>query len=122
MRLYINSIKNNSTDIQVELIKDGRILIEKNEQAPYRQSESLLPLIQKTLDESKVDIKDIKEIEVENDGGTFTSVRIGVTVANALGYAWGVPVKGSSSRDMEKELNGMTITRPVYNREPNITV
>ncbi|MFW5888318.1 MAG: hypothetical protein ACOCVY_01235 [Patescibacteria group bacterium] len=122
MDLYINSIKNNCTEIEVKLIRERKVVSGKSREAQCRQSENLLPLIQEVLSESGASVKDIKQIEVENSGGTFTSVRIGVTVANALGYAWRVPVKGSGSQEMEKKLNGITITRPVYDKEPNITV
>jgi tRNA A37 threonylcarbamoyladenosine modification protein TsaB len=122
MKLYINSIKNNSSEIEVKLIEKGVVVNEKSRESRYRQSENLLPLIQEVLNERGVDSKDIKQIEVENNGGSFTSTRIGVTVANALGYAWGVPVKGSSSERIEKKLDGITIARPVYNKEPNITI
>jgi hypothetical protein len=59
---------------------------------------------------------------VENKGGTFTSVRIGIVVANALGYAWGVPVTGTVTTGPEKPVNGYSIVRPVYDQEPNITL
>ena len=121
MKLYINSIKNNSTQIEVKLLQEGEVVAEKVVEARYRQAENLLPLIAEVIggDHKK---EEIESIEVENEGGTFTSVRIGVTVANALGYAWGAPVKGTSSEKKEKEVAGITITRPGYDREPNITV
>jgi tRNA A37 threonylcarbamoyladenosine modification protein TsaB len=122
MDLYINSIKNNCTEIEVKLIREKKVVSGKSREAQYRQSENLLPLIQEVLSESGVSVKDIKQIEVENRGGTFTSVRIGVVIANALGYAWNIPVTGKGTESAEKTLNGKTITRPIYDKEPNITV
>lgn len=122
MKLYINSIKNNSAEIEVKLIEQERAIIEKSKKAQYQQSENLLPLIKKVLSESGRETWDIKEIEVENEGGTFTSVRIGIVIANALGYAWGVPVKGTASQSQEKRINGFSVAQPVYNKEPNITI
>lgn len=122
MELYINSIKNNSTEIEVKLIEDKEVIIEKVMEARYRQSENLLPLVSQVFHESERKEEEVKKIKVENHGGTFTSVRIGVTVANALGYAWGVPVKGTDKEGLEKEVDGITITRPAYDKEPNITV
>lgn len=122
MELYINSIKNNSTEIEVKLIEGEEVIMERTLEAQYRQSEQLLPLISQVLYENGKSGEELQEIRVENQGGTFTSVRIGVIVANALGYAWGIPVKGTSERELEKEVNGITITQPAYNKEPNITV
>jgi len=35
----------------------------------------------------------IKKIIVNKGPGSYTGVRVGVTIAQALGFAWGVPVK-----------------------------
>ena len=40
-------------------------------------------------------------IEVETGPGSFTGIRIGVAVANALAYSLGIPVNG---RKMETEI------------------
>ncbi len=122
MKLYINSIKNNSTEIEIKLIEAEGVVKEESQPAQYEQSEKLLPLIEQVINQSGRAVSEIKEIEVENKGGTFTSVRIGIVVANALGYAWGVPVVGTDSPGQEKQVNGLSIVQPVYNKEPNITI
>ncbi len=122
MKLYINSIKNNSTEIEIKLIEAEGVVKEKSQLAQYEQSEKLLPLIEQVINQSGRAVSEIKEIEVENKGGTFTSVRIGIVVANALGYAWGVPVVGTDSPGQEKQVNGLSMVQPVYNKEPNITI
>jgi len=43
----------------------------------------------------------IKGVIVVKGPGSFTSLRIGVSVANALGYALGVPVAGVEKPDRE---------------------
>ncbi len=122
MKLYINSIKNNSTEIEIKLIEAEGVVKEESQPAQYEQSEKLLPLIEQVINQSGRAVSEIKEIEVENKGGTFTSVRIGIVVANALGYAWGVPVVGTDSPGQEKQVNGLSMVQPVYNKEPNITI
>ncbi len=122
MKLYINSIKNNSTKIEIKLIEAEGVVKEESQSAQYEQSEKLLPLIEQVINQSGRAVSEIKEIEVENKGGTFTSVRIGIVVANALGYAWGVPVVGTDSPGQEKQVNGLSMVQPVYNKEPNITI
>ena len=44
-------------------------------------------------------IKDISEIEVNTGPGSFTGLRVGVSIANALGWALGIPVNG---KDLKK--------------------
>jgi len=54
--------------------------------------------------------EDITEIEVNPGPGSFTGTRIGVTIANALGYALSVPVNGQKKS-----------IEPVYSAPPSIT-
>src|SRR3989344_7041086 len=58
-------------------------------------SQILLPLIIKILKKNKKSLSDIDEIEVETGPGSFTGTRVGVSVANALGFALNIPVNGS---------------------------
>jgi tRNA threonylcarbamoyladenosine biosynthesis protein TsaB len=46
------------------------------------------------LKDSSVDFKDIKEIKLDTGPGSFTGLRVGAAVANALGYSLGIPVNG----------------------------
>ena len=55
-------------------------------------SQALLPLIEKILKQEKIAYKDLKGIEVETGPGSFTGLRVGVSVANALGFALNIPV------------------------------
>ncbi|SRR5258708_4560654 len=57
-------------------------------------SQKLLPFIEKILKKEKRELKDIKEIEVNTGPGSFTGIRIGVSVANALGWALKISVNG----------------------------
>lgn len=58
------------------------------------KSQKLLPFIVDTLKKEKTSIKEITEIKVNPGPGSFTGLRVGVAVANALGYVLGVPVNG----------------------------
>ncbi len=100
--------------VYIAIKKDRKIVIEKKFEAKYAQAEKLLPEIDKLLKKKKISLTDIKKIRVENKGGTFTSLRIGVITANALGYALGIPVN-----EVESNKN-MNIVKPEYNREPII--
>lgn len=64
-------------------------------------SQVLLPLIQKLLESKKLYMHNLTGIEVETGPGSFTGIRVGVSVANALGYSLGIPVNG---KKIETEL------------------
>lgn len=56
----------------------------------FSRGDSLLPVI------AKLDLKKITEIKVKTNPKSFTGSRLGVTVANALGYALKIPVSFAS--------------------------
>ncbi len=118
MILLIDTTDN--ANIKVSLEKDGQILVDLLIFAHKEQSEKLLLLIEKALKKAKGKFKDIKGIKIANRGGSFTSLRIGVTTANALAYALGVPVFGDEVGD-NKEVGDINIVEPIYAREANIT-
>lgn len=86
--------------IRVALKNKGKViktLIEENEYG----SQVLLPLIEKLLKSQKKSFKDLTGIEVETGPGSFTGLRVGVSVANALAFSLGIPVNG---KKVETEL------------------
>lgn len=109
MILHINS--KDQKVIKVELKDQGKVIKEMSEENKYG-SQVLLPLIIRLLQTStpgvpsrlhsrSVGWKDLRGIEVEKGPGSFTGLRVGVAVANALGFALGIPVNG---KKMETEL------------------
>jgi len=91
MKLYINT---SDRERIVVGLGDKRF----EEIAHDGTSQKLLPLISKSLKKQKLDFKDITQIEVETGPGSFTGLRIGVSVANTLGWALGIPVNGKDFR------------------------
>lgn len=89
--LYINT--EDKKTVTVYLKKDGKVVKSLSEKNEYG-SQALLPLIEKLLESQKVKFKDLAGIEVETGPGSFTGLRVGVSVANALGFALGIAVNG----------------------------
>lgn len=86
--------------IKVSLKKDGKIVKSLSEKNKYG-SQALLPLVMKLLRTTNYELKTLTGIEVETGPGSFTGLRVGVAVANALGFALGIPVNG---KKIETEL------------------
>ncbi len=72
--------------VRVALIKDGKLLAGKEENVPNMHSVYATSYIKKVLDEALIDANDIEKIMVVNGPGSFTGVRIGVTIAKTYGY------------------------------------
>lgn len=121
MTLYLNTVS--SEEIVIALYDNNKLLIEKKISAPRQQSEKLIPAIDKLLKSKKIKLSDLSNIKVENYGGSFTSLRIGVITANALAYALKIPVEASSKINKKNKKFGLySIVEPVYDREPNIGI
>ncbi|KKQ18514.1 hypothetical protein A2617_02395 [Candidatus Daviesbacteria bacterium RIFOXYD1_FULL_41_10] len=89
MVLYINTA--DPKIVTVSLKEDKKILKSLSEENEYG-SQVLLPLIMKLLPPRGWDVVD--EIEVDRGPGSYTGIRVGVSVANALGFALNIPVNG----------------------------
>ncbi len=105
-------------DIEVALTSDNFRLV-KRVKASRQQAEKLLPLIEKIMLTAKIDWSQIKEVRVQDQGGSFTSLRIGILTANALAFALGVPVTAFSKTTTFKFPGGQAV-KPIYQSEPNI--
>ncbi|MBI2596831.1 tRNA (adenosine(37)-N6)-threonylcarbamoyltransferase complex dimerization subunit type 1 TsaB [Candidatus Daviesbacteria bacterium] len=79
--------------IRVTLKRKGEVIKSLSEENKFG-SQILLPLIEKILKELNLVYKDLKGIEVETGPGSFTGIRVGVSVANTLAYSLNIPVNG----------------------------
>lgn len=93
MTLYVDT--SNSEKITIGI--NGRLWTEDAREA---KSQRLLGIIDRRLKEERRSLKDITKIEVNRGPGSFTGLRVGVSVANALGWLLGVPV---NNKDVKKE-------------------
>lgn len=91
MVLFINT--SDQKRIKVLLKKGGRVMDSLQEENEYG-SQVLLPLTLKILQNNKIEYNDLTGIEVKTGPGSFTGLRVGVSVANALGFSLGLPVNG----------------------------
>ena len=106
--------------IHLSLRQGRQVLAKKEFAAEYQQAEKLLPAIDQLLKSVKANIREIKKIYVANHGQSFTALRIGVVVANALAFALGVKVFSLDGKN-EGRRDKINIVKPVYHKEPNIT-
>lgn len=91
--MILHIVTKDRKQISVSLNKDGKQVASLSQENEYG-SQVLLPLISKLLDREKMNFEDLKEIEVETGPGSFTGIRVGVSVANSLGFALNIPVNG----------------------------
>ena len=75
----------------VAVLEDDQILAFKQELNDHTLSSSMVPMIQETLEEAKIEPSDIDTIYIVTGPGSFTGIRVGVTIAKT--YAWALSKK-----------------------------
>ncbi len=78
---------------KVELLIDGE-RFESVLDAKRMRSQVVLPLIEEILHTHNLKLSDISEIKVNAGPGSFTGLRVGITVAQAIGSLFNIPVNG----------------------------
>lgn len=96
MILKIDTTKTEEVKVEIADPKtDKRDQLIKTQQ---KGSQVLLPMIVEILKKNKLKFDDLSAIEVNIGPGSFTGTRVGVAVANALGYALNLPVNGKRGK------------------------
>jgi tRNA threonylcarbamoyladenosine biosynthesis protein TsaB len=76
----------------VAISKGDKLLALKEEGGEYSHSEKLTVFIQEVLKEAGLKLEEIDAIAVSKGPGSYTGLRIGVSVAKGLCYALGIPL------------------------------
>jgi len=106
MKLYLDT----STAVTILRLDDKEYTWESGREL----AEGLLRFIHERLVENGKDFKDISEITFMSGPGSFTGLRIGAAVVNALAHELGVPLKNHHGETVP-------IIIPDYGRPANIT-
>ena len=96
-------------ELGVALAQDGTLLDEIRYEARQRQSELMIPEIENIFKKNHVNPKDVGEILVTVGPGSYTGVRIALTIAKVYGYALNIPVYAFSSLEVLADLNKPSI-------------
>lgn len=69
----------------------------KNIESNFSHATVFLPLLDEMLKEKKLKLKDFNRVVVINGPGSFTGIRIGLTVAKTISYSLNIPIYTISS-------------------------
>lgn len=95
--------------LSVGLSKDGKVVDSIFYNAWQRQSEVMVTEIDNILKRNKVDKKDLDAVVVGIGPGSYTGVRIGVTIAKVIAYALKIKIYAKSSLSLLKINDDPTI-------------
>lgn len=83
--------------LKVSLIKDDKIIFDKELHTKNDHSSYLVPTIDDAFKSNNIDFKELDEIIVGNGPGSFTGTRISIAVAKTYAFSFNIPVYMISS-------------------------
>jgi len=76
----------------IALIDNGQVVAEYSAYVTRRNSESLMGVLEEMLRDLDWEARDLQGVAVAIGPGSFTGIRIGVTMAKVLGYSLDIPI------------------------------
>lgn len=127
--MIILTIRTDNPQAEVGLYENTTRVAYKSWQAHRELSRTLHKTIEAMLTDQAKSWQDIQAIICYEGPGSFTGLRIGLSVANALRYALEVPIVAVGGNDwIEKGITRLQageqdeIALPFYGRDANITI
>jgi tRNA threonylcarbamoyladenosine biosynthesis protein TsaB len=121
--LYIRTDK---PEAELYIKRNDEIVASHRRHADRSLSDTILKSIDTVLVSQEMQLTDVSHIIVYQGPGSFTGLRIGISVANALAYGLGVPVVGLSGEywletPFDKEARSSGPVLPFYGQDAHIT-
>ncbi|HAE90998.1 MAG TPA: tRNA (adenosine(37)-N6)-threonylcarbamoyltransferase complex dimerization subunit type 1 TsaB [Idiomarina baltica] len=98
MKPTLLAIDTSTENCSVALQVDNTV-ISREMESPREHSQRLLPFVQAVLEEADIKLSDVDGLIVGIGPGSFTGVRIGVSIAQGLAFGASLKVNGVSSLD-----------------------
>ena len=96
MILYIDT---SSSYLYTGILENGKIVVEIKKEYDHELSRTALPEIVSMFENNAIEPKEINKIIVVNGPGSFTGIRIGITIAKV--YAWSLKVPITTITSLE---------------------
>lgn len=121
-------IKTDQPEAELYLYDDERLISELRWQADRHLAETISSQIGLLVSKANKQLDNLNGIVVFAGPGSFTGLRIGHSVANALAYGLGVPIVSSQGKDWTmtgiaklRQGDGLAMVLPVYGAPPRVT-
>ena len=126
--MLILSIRTDKPQAEIGLFDGKTQLAYKTWQAHHELSNTIHIKVEQLLDQQHKKFQDVQGIVCFQGPGSFTGLRIGLTVGNTLAYSYSIPIVGTSGDDwvkdgLQKLCSGQndTLVMPEYGADANIT-
>lgn len=95
--MKILAFDSSNQPLSVAIIDDQQLLTEQTINVKRNHSIQLMPAIEEALKQANLQLKDIDRIAVASGPGSYTGLRIAVTIAKSLAWAQDIELVGISS-------------------------
>ena len=99
--MYTLFLDTHNQEVVVVLYKDGEVKQAVNKVSGYQHSQIALPLIKEVMDKEGISPNDLGQVIVVIGPGSFTGVRIAVTIAKTMAYSLNIPIKTIDSLQLK---------------------
>lgn len=96
-------LDSSNTNLSVGIAKDNLLLDYVSYEAWQRQSEYMIVELNKLLEKHNIQRDDIKEVIVAKGPGSYTGVRIAITIAKTIALALNAKLYAASSLRVQKD-------------------
>ncbi len=95
--LFIDTSSNKEIKVGLRLNGKEHVLKQK---VGLKRAQVVLPMIDSLLKKYSIDLKEIDGILVNTGPGSFTGLRVGISIANALGFFLKIPINNRKVGDL----------------------
>jgi len=127
--MLILTMRTDKPEAELGLFEDEKQLTYETWLAHRELAETIHIKIDRLLKSKQKELKNLQGVVVFKGAGSFTGLRIGITIANALADALKVPIVSTTADDwivtgIAKLANGLNekVALPEYGGEPNVTL
>ena len=92
--LFIDSA---TTNLVVAIIIDNKLTYSFNNNIGHDTSSQMMPVLEQAFEKSNITPKDLNKIFIVTGPGSFTGIRVGLTVAKTMAYCLNIPIIPVSS-------------------------
>lgn len=124
----ILALRTDSAEAYIAIFNNGEVTIEEQWAAGRQLSVQLPSRLDDLLAKVGIQYDDLTGVVAYEGPGSFTGLRIGITIANAIAHTQGIPIIGSTGEDWLKQgikklpdAKVGSILSPTYGGEANIT-